>query len=86
MGAQALFESIEMCFVTGVLPFKLVKHDSNLYFDGRLTFVCVLFSLLMTLVFHCAFIVKQKGGQLQQLTKASGKWIRVPEPKNKLQV
>lgn len=86
MCSSAVFEYAELCFLTIVLPLKLVKPDSNLFFDGRLYMACALFSLVMAFVFHCSFIIKQKGSQLQQLTKISGKWIRVPEPKNKLQV
>jgi hypothetical protein len=46
-----VFVSIESGFLTGVLPFKMVKQDSNLFFDGRLAFVCALFSFVMTFIF-----------------------------------
>jgi hypothetical protein len=47
--------STEMSYLTGFIPYKMVKPDSNLYFDERLAFICALFSLLMTSIFMFAF-------------------------------
>jgi hypothetical protein len=52
---QILFNSFEVSYMTGFLPVKFIKLDYNLYFDGRLCFICTAFCLVMLMIIHSAY-------------------------------
>ena len=79
---QIMFYSFEISYMTGFLPVKFIKLDYNLYFDGRLCLVCTVFNLVMLMIIHSAYYLRLRGVELQFNAKMSGKWIKVPEPKN----
>jgi hypothetical protein len=67
---QSLITSFEVQYLTGYLPYKFVKQDSNLFIEGRLVVACTIFSLMMVLLFHCVFFLVQRGGELHLACKS----------------
>lgn len=82
MLAQTLATSFEITYLTGFMPYKFIGPDSNLYFEGRLLLTCSIFSFCMLIIFHCAFYLRLRGGDLYLFTKTSGKWLKIPKPES----
>ena len=50
--------------MTGFLPVKFIKLDSNLFFDARLSLVCTVFALIMLIIIHSAYYLRLRGVEL----------------------
>ena len=56
---ETFVSTFEIVYLTGFAPYRFIRPESNLYYDGRLVFVCPLLTMFLVATFHCAiFLVK----------------------------